>query len=156
MRKHGKMFAAVLLGVALAFGSAAAFSPVPRTAKFLSRAVPTATTTDSTPITIGHFDVVPFDNSIMHAQVRVVAIELTTGKSKAFTVQGAFKRVNGVMDLVGNKIETEFETGDPITGAWDADVDFDDVTDQVYLTITGSDNMTIDWMADISIDLYQP
>lgn len=151
-----KMSVVVLFGVMVSFGTLAAF-PVPvRTAKFLSRVVPTTTTINAQSIDIGHFDVVPFDNSIMHAQARVVAIDLNTGKSKAFTVQGAFKRVSGVLSMVGNRIETEFESGDPITGAWDVTVNHDDIANSVFLTVTGSSNTTIEWLADFSIDLYQP
>ncbi len=89
--KIGLAVVGLLVGVALV---AAFSSPVPRT-KFIASLVATAQTVDGTPTDIGFFNV--FDNAVMHAQARIVAIELLTGEAKSWQIQTAFKRVNGVL-----------------------------------------------------------
>lgn len=140
--------------VVIVSGVISAASFVFPTTKFLSRQVDTVTTVNAQSIDIAFFSVI--DNAVTHAQARVVAIDLVTGKAKAFNIQGAFKRHNGTLEMVGARIENEFESGDPITGAWDATISHDDVTNRLFVTVTGSLNSTVEWMADLEVDLYEP
>ncbi len=123
------------------------------TTKLLSRQTDTVTTVNAQSKDIAFFTVI--DNTVMHAQARVMAIDLVTGKGKAFNIQGAFKRYNGALEIIGSRIESEFESGDPVTGAWDATINHDDVTKRLFVTVTGALNSTVEWMADFEVDLYE-
>ncbi len=124
------------------------------TTKLLSRQTDTAKTVNLESKDIAFFPVI--DNSAVHAQARVMAIDMITGKGKSFNIQGSFKRYQGTLEMVGVRIESEFESGDPVTGGWDATINFDDVTKRLYITVTGSANSTTEWMVDFEVDLYEP
>ena len=144
----GAAVVAFLVGVSFLV----AFS-LPQT-KFLGRVVPTAQTVGNVSLDVGFVNVP--DNSVIHAQARIQAIDLTTGNSKTFNVQAGFERFNGVLSLIGHKVEVEFEAGDPTTGQWDASIDFDDVTDRLCISLNGGAGDTIEWMADFQFNVYQP
>ena len=144
----GAAVVAFLVGVSFLV----AFS-LPRT-KFLGRVVPTAQTVGNVSLDIGFVNVP--DNSVIHAQARIEAIDLATGNSKVWNVQAGFKRFVGILSLIGHKVEVELEVGDPITGQWEAIIDFDDVTDQLCIRIDGAAGATIEWMADFQFNVYQP
>ena len=130
-------------------------SPSPkRGTRQLLRRVKTAQTVGSQSVDVAVFDVP--DNSVMHIQVRVLAIELLSGKAKTWNIQGGFKRFNGILSLIATDVDIEFEAGDPITGQWEGSIEFDDVTDEMCVRFKGRANQTIEWMADFEIDLYQP
>lgn len=154
MSKTKKCAGAVLAFVAVC--SLLALSPLLRRAKLIFTLAPTAQTINSAPIEIGSFSLAEFDNSVSNFVARVSAIELATGKAKSFEAKGSFKRHNGVTETVGARVQIPFETGDPVTGAWDFEISFDDVLDRMVVTVTGTDNAVIDWRAVISIHLYQP
>ncbi len=146
--KIGAAVVALLMGIS--FLVALSF---PAT-KFLARRTKTAQTVDATPIDLAVFSVP--DNSVMHVQVRISAIELLTGEARSWNAQAGFKRHNGILSLIGNKIDIEFEAGDPTTGQWEGSIEFDDVTDELCVRFQGRVGETIEWFADFEIDLYQP
>ena len=148
--KIGAVMAALLLGVSFLVAFA---SPVPGTRQLLRR-VKTTQTVDATPVDVMVFSVP--DNSVMHVQVRVTAIELATGDARTWNAQAGFKRFGGILSLIGNKIDIEFEAGDPTTGQWEGSIEFDDVTDELCIRLTGRVGETIEWFADFEIDMYQP
>ena len=148
--KIGAVVAALLVGVSFL---AAFASPVPGTRQLLRR-VKTVQTVDATPVDVAVFSVP--DNCVMHVQVRVSAIELLTGKAKTWNAQAGFKRFNGVLSLIANDVDIEFEAGDPITGLWEGSIEFDDATDELCVRLRGRVGETIEWMADFEIDMYQP
>jgi len=96
------------------------------------------------------------DNSVMHVQMRVAAIELLTGKAKTWNAQAGFKRFNGILSLIANNIDVEFEAGDPITGKWEGTIEFDDFTDELCVRLEGRAGETIEWFVDFEVDFYQP
>ena len=156
MRKF-QIGAAVLMGLMVAVALVEAVAPapaVPRGTRKLLRRIKTAQTVGSQPVVVAVFDVP--DNSVMHVQVRIAAIDLLSGKAKTWNVQGGFKRFNGILALIANDVDIEFEAGDPITGQWDGSIEFDDVTDELCVRFKGRANQTIEWFADFEIDMYQP
>jgi len=133
----------------------AATSPAPvKQTKLLFRRTKTAQTVGAQTIDVAVFNIL--DNSVMHVQARIMAIDLLSGKAKTWNIQGGFKRVNGVMSLIANDVDIEFEAGDPITGQWDGSIEFNDVTDQLCVRFKGRANQTIEWFVDFEMDLYQP
>ncbi len=152
-RMFNKKFVGILAVLVAVVASIAAVMP---TTKLIAIVAPTATTTNAETVDVGFFDLTAFDGSATNVQARVVAIDLNTGKSKSFTLRAAFKRFAGTLDIVGNKVETVFETGDPVTGLWKATINHDDGTDRIFLSFTGADNTTIEWRGVMSIHLYQP
>ena len=152
MGKYKKVLAVLVVAV-VTLCSIAAFLPG---TKLITRIAPTATTSNQQELEIGFFDLSIFDNSVIHTLTRVVAIDLNTGKAKAFTRQAAFKITGGVLTRLGGHTPGEFEVGDPQTGSWEITVNCDDVTDRVFVRVRGSANTTIEWRAVISIHLYQP
>lgn len=152
--KKFKIGATVLAMLVVASFVVAFASPMRLGTRRLARTTRTAQTVDATPIQLAVF-IVP-DNSVMHVQVRVSAIELSTGKAKTWNAQAGFKRFNGVLSLIANDIDIEFEAGDPITGMWEGSIEFDDVTDELCVRFKGRVGETIEWFADFEVDLYQP
>ena len=152
--KRFKIGAAVLaMLVAASFVVAFAF-PTRPTIRRLFRATKTAQTVDAIPIDVAAFSVP--DNSVMHVQMRVSAIELATGEARTWNAQAGFKRFGGILSLIGNKIDIEFEAGDPTTGQWEGSIEFDDATDELCVRFQGRAGETIEWFADFEVDLYQP
>lgn len=128
-------------------------SPAKQT-KLLFRRTKTAQTIGAQTVDVAVFNIL--DNSVMHVQARIMAIDLLSGKAKTWNIQGGFKRVNGIMSLIANDIDIEFEAGDPITGQWDGSIEFNDITDQLCVRFKGRANQTIEWFVDFEMDLYQP
>ncbi len=122
--------------------------------KIIDRVVPTTQTIDATPFNMGFVNVP--DACVLHAQAIVTATDLVSDLSRCFKVQTAFSRNNGILTQVGSKVENSFESGDPTTASWKVQIGFDDFTDQVYVTVTGSAGNTIDWMGVFDTKLYQP
>ena len=159
--KKFKIGAAVLAVLMVGSFVAALASPAPVPApakrgptKLLFRRTKTAQTIGPQSVDIAVFSIP--DNSVMHVQARIVAIELLSGKAKTWNVQGGFKRFNGVLSLIANDIDIEFEAGDPITGQWDGSLEFNDVTDDLCIRFKGRANQTIEWFVDYEMSLYQP
>ena len=150
MRKFKIGAAVAMLLVVVCF--VAAFS-IPSTRLFFRRGA-VAQTVDATPIDVVIFQVP--DNSVMHVQVRISAIELATGEARSWNAQAGFKRFSGILSLIGNKIDIEFEAGDPTTGQWEGSIEFDDFTDELCVRFQGRAGETIEWFADFEVDLYQP
>ena len=129
-------------------------APAKRVIRLLFRRTKAAQTVGSQPVVVAVRNIP--DNSVMHVQVRIMAIELLSGKAKTWNIQGGFKRFNGVLSLIANDVDIEFEAGDPITGQWDGSIEFNDVTDELCVRFKGRANQTIEWFADFEIDIYQP
>ncbi len=152
--KRFKVGAAVLAVLVAACFVVAASSPAKRGSRQLIRKIKTIQTTGAGLVDIA---IVPIpDNSVMHVQMRVAAIELLTGRAKTWNAQAGFKRFNGILSLIGNNIDVEFEAGDPITGQWEGVIEFDDVTDELCVRLKGRANETIEWFIDFEVDFYQP
>ena len=152
MRKFKKGAVVGLLLAAFFVLGAFAFSA--RRAKTIGQLVPTAQTIGTVPVDVGFVNVP--DNSIIHAQARIQALDLVSGKGKVWNVQGGFIRVGGVLSRLGHKPEVELEVGSSQTGQWEGTMEFDDVTDRLCLRFNGGPNTTIEWMGHFQFNVYQP
>lgn len=151
--KKFKICAAMLVAL-MAVSFVMAFTFPAKQTKLLFRRTKTAQTIGTQSVDVAVFNIL--DNSVMHVQARIMAIELLSGKAKTWNIQGGFKRSNGILSLIANDIDIEFQAGDPITGQWAGSVEFNDVTDELCVRFKGSANSTIEWFVDFEMDLYQP
>lgn len=146
---------AVVLAVLVATSFVMAFtSPAILGTRSLIRRVKTVQTVGAGSVDVAIVSIP--DNSVMHVQMRVAAIELLAGKAKTWNAQAGFKRFNGVLSLIANDIDVEFEAGDPITGMWEGTIEFDDFTDELCVRLKGRAGETIEWFVDFEVDFYQP
>ena len=67
-----------------------------------------------------------------------------SGESRWFKIDGGIKNVSGVTSLVG--LTTVYDDGDSGASAWDVDVTADNTNDSLKITVTGENNIPIDWM----------
>ena len=118
-----------------------------------------AETEDNTPTlmadVLSGLEYIPVDeDSLYIVKANIIANEGETADAFGSFNLAMIKNVNGVVELVDSVVEIG-SFADTGAGAWTVAVEADDTNDGLKLTVTGENNKTINWEAQVYLEMAQ-